>query len=33
VLLKNSRDLILRLNDGLGGGLGLGAGFSFSDGD
>jgi uncharacterized protein len=32
-LLMNSRDLILRLNDGLGGGLGLGAGFSFSDGD
>ncbi|MBP2548313.1 putative lipoprotein [Neorhizobium galegae] len=33
VLLKDSRDLILRLSDGLGGGLGLGAGFSFSDGD
>jgi hypothetical protein len=32
-LLLNSRDLILRLNDNLGGGLGLGAGFSFSDGD
>ncbi len=32
-LLLNSRDLILRLNDDLGGGLGLGAGFSFSDGD
>lgn len=32
-LLLNSRDLILRLNDSLGGGLGLGAGFSFSDGD
>jgi uncharacterized protein len=32
-VLLNSRDLILRLNDSLGGGLGLGAGFSFSDGD
>lgn len=32
-LLLDSRDLILRLNDGLGGGIGLGAGFSFSDGD
>lgn len=32
-LLLNSRDLIVRLNDSLGGGLGLGAGFSFSDGD
>lgn len=32
-VLLNSRDLIIRLNDGLGGGLGLGAGFSFSDGD
>ncbi len=32
-LLLNSRDLILRLNDNLGGALGLGAGFSFSDGD
>lgn len=32
-LLLNSRDLILRLNDQLGSGLGLGAGFSFSDGD
>ncbi|MGN7294566.1 imelysin family protein [Rhizobium sp. SAFR-030] len=32
-LLQTSRDLILRLNDKLGGGLGLGAGFSFSDGD
>ncbi|MFD1744686.1 imelysin family protein [Rhizobium helianthi] len=31
--LLNSRDLIIRLNDNLGGGLGLGAGFSFSDGD
>ena len=32
-LLLNSRDLILRLNDDLGGGIGLAAGFSFSDGD
>ncbi|SMD17043.1 imelysin family protein [Rhizobium sp. RU36D] len=32
-LLLNSRDLIVRLNDDLGGALGLGAGFSFSDGD
>lgn len=32
-MLLNSRDLILRLNDDLGGALGLGAGFSFSDGD
>lgn len=32
-VLLNSRDLILRLNDSLGGGLGLSAGFSFSDGD
>ncbi|MNY64062.1 hypothetical protein D3C86_2011100 [compost metagenome] len=32
-LLLNSRDLIVRLNDSLGGALGLGAGFSFSDGD
>ncbi|SIR11431.1 hypothetical protein SAMN05880590_11212 [Rhizobium sp. RU35A] len=32
-LLLNSRDLILRLSDNLGGGLGLGAGFSFADGD
>lgn len=32
-VLLNSRDLILRLNDSLGGGLGLNAGFSFSDGD
>jgi uncharacterized protein len=32
-LLLNSRDLILRLNNDLGGGIGLAAGFSFSDGD
>ncbi len=32
-LLLNSRDLILRLNNELGGGIGLAAGFSFSDGD
>lgn len=32
-LLLNSRDLIVRLNDGYGGAIGLGAGFSFSDGD
>lgn len=32
-VLLNGRDLILRLNNDLGGGLGLGAGFSFSDGD
>lgn len=32
-LLLNSRDLILRLNYDLGGGIGLAAGFSFSDGD
>ncbi|MNL84289.1 hypothetical protein D3C87_2122180 [compost metagenome] len=32
-LLLNSRDVIVRLNDNLGGALGLGAGFSFSDGD
>ena len=32
-ILLNSRDLIVRLNNDLGGGLGLAAGFSFSDGD
>ena len=32
-MLLNSRDLILRLNNDLGGGIGLAAGFSFSDGD
>ena len=32
-LLFNTRDLILRLNNDLGGAMGLSAGFSFSDGD
>lgn len=33
LLLAETRDLILRLNDDLGGAIGLTAGFSFSDGD